>query len=378
MKKVLFVANLVKMHLMEFHIPYLKWLKNKGYEIHVCAKNDYENKEDCSIPYCHKYFDISFERTPFNLDNIAAYKKLKRIIDFGEYDIIHCHTPVAAALTRMAAKKARKKGTKVIYTAHGFHFFKGAPLKNWILFYPVELWLARYTDVLITINKEDYDIAQKFKSVKVVYVPGVGVDTEKFKDKIVDKWAKRNELGVPMDAFVVLSIGELNKNKNHETSINAIAQLNNPNVYYLICGEGALENYLKHLIYKLGLEKKVKLLGYRMDIVEIIRIADVFVFPSSREGLSVALMEAMSTGLPVVCSKIRGNNDLIKDGKGGYLVESNDVNGFVKGIENLINDTEIRKKMGDYNIQEVKKYDKDKVKAIMAEIYEDVINGVVK
>ncbi|MDF2486669.1 MAG: glycosyltransferase family 1 protein, partial [Herbinix sp.] len=174
MKKVLFVATVVKHHISTFHIPYISWFKLNGYETHVCAKNDYENKEDCVIPYCDKYYDLPFGRSPLSSCNITAYKQLKRLIDTNEYDIIHCHTPVGGVLTRLAAKKARKSGTKVIYSAHGFHFFKGAPLKNWMLYYPVEKHLAKYTDCLITTNKEDYlGIKDKFHAKSIKLVNGV-------------------------------------------------------------------------------------------------------------------------------------------------------------------------------------------------------------
>lgn len=369
MKKVLFVAHVVKHHFMLFHIPYVKWFKENGYETHVCANNDYENKDDCNIPYCDKYYDLPFQRSPFNSKNITAYKQLKKLIDTNEYDIIHCHTPVGGVLTRLAAREARKKGTKVIYTAHGFHFFKGAPLINWMLFYPIEKFCARFTDVLITINQEDYKRAQKFKAGKVEYIPGVGIDTKKFGEVVVDKSAKRRELGVAEDAFVMLSVGELNKNKNHETVINSIAKLNNSNVYYLICGQGTLENYLKDLIKKLCLEKQVKLLGYRIDIAEISKTSDLFIFPSYREGLSVALMEAMASGLEVACSKIRGNTDLIEDGKGGYLVEPDDVDGFTEAIDETIENHTLRENMGKYNEEAIVKFDIDNVKAKMKEIY---------
>ena len=187
MKKVLFVATVVKTHIMTFHIPYLEWFKQNGYETHVCAKNDYINKEECVIPYCDKFYDIPFERSPINPANISAYEQLKKIIDSNEYDIIHCNTHVGGVLTRLAAKKARQHCTKVIYTAHGFHFYKGASFKDWLLFYPVERYFARYTDVLITINKEDYSASQKFKAKKVVYVPGVCVDVNKFVRPNVDR-----------------------------------------------------------------------------------------------------------------------------------------------------------------------------------------------
>ena len=190
MKKVLFVATVVKTHIMEFHIPYLKMFKEMGWETAVAARNDYENPADCLITYCDIYYNIPFERNPLKPGNLKAYKELKHIIDEGEYDIIHCHTPVGAMLTRLAAKQARKQGTKVFYTAHGFHFYKGAPAINWLLYYPVEKWLSRYTDVLITINKEDYERAKTFKAGKVCYVPGVGIDLKKFNAGYVNKEQK--------------------------------------------------------------------------------------------------------------------------------------------------------------------------------------------
>ena len=180
MKKVLFVATVVKTHIMEFHIPYLKMFKEMGWNTAVASRNDYENAEDCQIPFCDDYYNVPFERSPIKLSNLKAYKELKKLINNGDYDIIHCHTPVGAMLARLAARRARKRGTKVIYTAHGFHFYKGAPIINWLLYYPVERFLARYTDVLITINKEDYERAQKFRAKKVCFVHGVGVDTSKF------------------------------------------------------------------------------------------------------------------------------------------------------------------------------------------------------
>lgn len=225
MKKVLFVATVVKTHIMEFHIPYLKMFKEMGWETAVAARNDYENPADCVIPYCDTYYNIPFERNPLKPGNLKAYKELKHIIDEGEYDIIHCHTPVGAMLTRLAAKQARKKGTKVFYTAHGFHFYKGAPAINWILYYPVEKWLSRYTDVLITINKEDYERAKTFKAGKVCYVPGVGIDLKKFNAGYVNKEQKRKEIGVSADDFVLLSVGELIPRKNHEVVIRALSVL---------------------------------------------------------------------------------------------------------------------------------------------------------
>lgn len=314
--------------------------------------------------------EINFNRNPFSLSNIRAYREIREIIKYNSFDLIHCHTPVAAMVVRLAARGARKKGTKVIYTAHGFHFFNGAPLKNWIMFYPIERWLSKYTDVLITINKEDFSRAKmSLKSKKIEYIPGVGIDTEKFSNSTVDKLAKRKELNIPEDSFVILSVGELNKNKNHETVIKAISRLNCPNVYYVICGQGVLMNDLKKMINELGLIEKVKLLGYRSDIAEISKASDAFVFPSFREGLSVALMEAMALGLPIICSNIRGNTDLIEEGYGGYLVKPDDVGEFEDRINKMIFNKTVRENMSRYNEKRIMKFHINKVKDEMEKIY---------
>lgn len=369
MKKVLFVATVVKQHIMVFHIPYLKLFKENGYEVHVCAKNDYEDKDDCEIPYCDKLYDLPFERSPFKKNNLYVLKKLKNIIDNNKYDIIHCHTPIGGALTRLASIKARRNSSKIIYTAHGFHFYKGAPLLNWLVYYPVEKWLARYTDVLITINKEDYIRAKKFKAKKVQYIPGVGLDTKKFSGIVIDKSVKRRELSIPDGAFLILSVGELNKNKNHETVIKALAKLNNPNVYYVICGQGVLEEQLQGLIKELGLEEQVKLMGFRRDIAEICKASDVFAFPSKREGLGLAALEAMASGLPIVTSNIHGIVDYSKDGVTGFSCCPTDIDGFARALNKLIKNKELCKDFGKSNIDIVKKYDLDVVIEKMKDIY---------
>ena len=286
-KKVLFTATVVKTHINVFHLPYLKWFKEQGYEVHVAAKNDFVN-EPCIIPNCDKFYDISFARFPFSEANIKAYNQLKKIITENRYDIIHCHTPVAGVLTRLAARNC--KNTEVIYTAHGFHFFKGAPLLNWLIYYPVERFCARFTDKLITINKEDYERALHFrlrKNGKVYYVPGVGIDIEKIKNTKVDVHQKKKGLNISENIPVLLSVGELNKNKNHIAVLNALSKLQDKQFIYLICGRGALKEYLREKIKELRLENKVRLLGYRNDITEILKIADLFIFPSKREGLPV-------------------------------------------------------------------------------------------
>ena len=295
-KKVLFVATVVKTHINTFHLPFLKMFKEYGWEVHVAAKNDFVD-EPCVIPNCDRHFDIDFARSPFSKSNIKAYKQLKQIIETNHYDIIHCHTPVAGVLTRLAARTA--KGTTVIYTAHGFHFYQGAPLINWLVYYPVERVCGKFTDKLITVNQEDYDRANSWRlrnNGKIYYVPGIGVDLEEIQNISINKVQKKKEIGISNDVKVLLSVGELNKNKNHEIIIRVLSKLTNKNFIYLICGNGELKEYLKNLAKELGVSDK----------------ADLFLFPSKREGLPCSLIEAMACGLPCVASDVRGNKDLLR------------------------------------------------------------------
>lgn len=253
-------------------------------------------------------YNIPFNRSPLKVKNIEAYQNLKTISKETLYDIVHTHTPVASAIARMVF---RKSNSRVIYTAHGFHFYKGAPLINWIIYYPIEWWLSKYTDVLITINKEDYKRAQKsFKAKRIEYIPGVGINLDMFDSINNVREQKKKEIGIPVDDKLMLSVGELNENKNHEVVIKALSILDKPNIHYVICGDGLLYSRLSRLIVEYGLVNQVHLLGFRHDVKEIYLISDLFIFPSKREGLPVAFLEALLSGLPVVGSNIRGNSDL--------------------------------------------------------------------
>lgn len=310
MGKVLFVATVVKTHVMEFHIPYLKMLKEEGWQTAVAARNDYENPEDCVIPYCDVYYDIPFERNPLKPGNVKAYRRLKKIIDDGEFDIIHCHTPVGGMIGRLAAESARKHGTRVFYTAHGFHFYKGAPLMNWLVYYPAERFLSYKTDELITINKEDYKRAKSFHAKETVYMPGIGIDINRFSRNTVAGSDKRKEFGIRDEQTFILSVGEVNKNKNHRVVIEVLPEFKN--CKYIICGRGPLKEEYEQLAEELGVSDRVILAGYRNDVADFYKSADVFVFPSYREGLPVAVMEAMAAGLPIVAARNRGTNDLLE------------------------------------------------------------------
>jgi glycosyltransferase involved in cell wall biosynthesis len=364
--KILFVTT-ISNTVNAFLIPHIKMLMEHGHQVDVAFNIDQDVRPDIEKLGC-KVHIIPFQRSPLRKENYQAYKALKKVIIDEKYELVHAHTPVASTIARLACRDL--ENVKVFYTAHGFHFYKGAPIKNWLIYYPIEKWLSKYTDVLITINKEDYQRAKaSFKAGKVEYVPGVGLDIGKFTNVMIDKHAKRKELGLSQEAFVVLSVGELNKNKNHETVIRALAKLNNPKIHYVICGQGPLENYLKDLAKGVGLKEQIHLLGFRRDIGEICKASDVFVFPSLREGLPVALMEAMVTGLPVVCSDIRGNRDLIADGKGGYLVDPNNVDKFARSIESLLTHTERRLTMASFNMEVVKLSDSSNVNKRLQEIY---------
>ena len=372
-KKVLFVATVVKTHMMQFHIPYLKMFQEMGWETAVASRNDYENPEDCKIPYCDTYYDIPFERLPWKPKNIQSYKMLKKIIDEGSYDIIHCHTPVGAMIARLAALSARKKGTKVIYTAHGFHFFKGAPLLNWLLFYPAEWLLAPVTDVLITINKEDHQRALKqLHAKRIEYVPGVGIHTEKFRELTIDRAEKRLSLGYGEEDFLALTVAEMTPNKNHITILKAMALLKEReefrHIHYLICGRGEMWASLEESAKELGIADHVNFLGYRTDAPELYKASDLFLFVTFREGLSVALMEAMSSGMPIVCARIRGNTDLIDDGVSGLFSE-NHPEAVAEHILAMYRDPQRRQLLGKAAAEKALLFDDKNVLNQVKEIY---------
>ena len=371
-KKVLFVATVVKTHMMQFHVPYLKMFQDMGWETSVASRNDYDDPADCRIPYCDHYYDIPFERLPWKFGNLKAYRMLKKIIDEGNFDIIHCHTPVGAMLARLAALGARKKGTKVIYTAHGFHFFKGAPLFNWLAFYPVEWLLAPVTDVLITINKEDYAFSLKnIRAKRIEYVPGVGIRTEKFRAPM-DVAEKRRSLGFGEEEFLILTVAEMTPNKNHITVLKALELLKDreefANIHYLICGRGEMWQSLEKSAGEMGISEHVHFLGYRTDAPELYRCSDMFVFVTFREGLSVALMEAMSSGMCIVCSKIRGNVDLIEDHVSGRFSDNNP-EALAEHILTLYADPQLRLTLGAAAAETAKLYDEESVHARMKKIY---------
>ena len=374
MKKVLFVATVVRLHINMFHKPFIKWFHDQGWQVDVAANNDYENKEECVIPYCDHFYCIPFERSPFRKENFEAFFQLKKLLEKEKYDIIHCHTPMGSVVTRLAAGKVRKNGTKVIYTAHGFHFFNGASLINWLVYYPVERILAHRTDLLITMNQEDYKRSQTFKAKRNAYVNGVGLDLKKFVEAMPEeKQEVRRVFGLQNEDIFAISVAQLIKRKNHIVLIQAVAKLNNPHFHLFICGDGVQETELKTKALELGVENQIHFLGFRKDVYKISSAADLFLFASLQEGLPVAIMEAMACGLPIVASKVRGNSDLIDQGKGGYLVNPMDVDGFVKAIHKITDNKEKLEKMKKYNLKKIQKYSIDAVMDQMVELYREMM-----
>ena len=288
-----------------------------GYEVHYATNYQQEDMYADAPQRIRNagviLHQIDFVRSPYLVSaNIKAYRQLKDLMKEERFDGVHCHTPMAGVLARLAANATHTR--PVLYTAHGFHFYKGCPIQNKLIYETAERFMARYTDALITINEEDYQAAQTFALRGKAYkIPGVGVDVEKIQNMQVDRAEKRKELGVPEDAFVVISVGELIHRKNHIAVIRALKNINIQKLYYVICGSGKLDAYLKEEVKKLGIEDKVLFAGFRSDVIELMDSADLFCFPSLQEGLPVALMEAMAVGMPCIASKIRGNVDLLPE-----------------------------------------------------------------
>lgn len=305
-------------------------------------------------------------------DIILSYRMVKKLVNKNHYQIVHCHSPIGGVICRLACRKARENGTKVIYTAHGFHFFRGSSKASWIIYYPIEKWCAKFTDVLITINQEDYKRASKqFQVGHVEYVPGIGIHVDEIKNIVVNKEDKRKEFGFADSDFVFLSVGQISVRKNHEVVIRALAKITVPKVKYLIVGFGEEEKRLKALTRELGIEESVIFAGYRSDVKELLHAVDAFVFPSLQEGLPVALMEAMAVGLPIVASRIRGNVDLIEDGVNGWLVECHDISGFSKTMEDVISRDKTSIKLA--NQDRIKQFDIALVNAQMTRIYDQAL-----
>lgn len=364
----------------QFNIPNIEILKKLGYEVHVACNfingNTCDDKaiDKLKEKLCKlnvKYHQVDFNRSPFSTQTVVALNQIKALFKEYEYSVIHTQSPLASVITRLIARKY--KGTKVIYTAHGFHFFKGGSKLSWLFYYPLEKLCSCFTDVLITINNEDYNLAKnKMKAKEVIYLPGIGIDTEKFSSVNIDILEKRKEFGFNADDIVLLSVGELNANKNHQVIIKALGRIKCDRVQYVIVGKGEEKDNLLRLSKENGLENRVKLLGFREDVNELLSMSDIFCFPSRREGLGLAAIEAMSSKLPIVTSNVGGIKDYSLNGVTGFSCNPLDDVDFAKKIKLLLDDLKLREKMGEYNQALAKKFDVKMVNEIMIDVYKEI------
>ena len=354
--KILIVCTTDSM-IWNFLVPHIKHLKSLGFTVEcACSRtgfyfNELENKHGIVL------HNIHCERNPFRINNIKAYFKLCKIIRSGGFDIIYCHEPVGGMLGRIAGKRC---GKYVMYIAHGFHFFSGAPAKHWLLYYTSEYLLSFLTDCMITICNEDYNRAKKMHAKKNYYIPGIGSDFTKFDDvSYSERENIKKELNLSDKDVVLITVGELSKRKNHSIILEALSKIKNHNIKLLICGEGDLQEELKAKVINYKLLSQVQFLGFRKDVPQLLTVADIFIFPSLWEGLGIAGIEAMYSGLPVIGSNRQGIKDYVSDGKTGYLFEPNDADTLVNLITLLSKNISLRRKLGDCAKQTVCKYSLD-------------------
>lgn len=375
--KILFISNIAAKKIGSFAMASIKAAQGSNFEFHIASNFNAESIEQRTkdeIEYKIQIHHIDFERNPLNFKNIKAFKQLVELIKKEKFDIIHCNTPTGGLYGRLAAKICGVE--KVIYQAHGFHFYKGAPLKNWLIYYPIERILAHITDKILTINQEDFELSKKFKLRKkgtVHYIHGVGIDTKEYKNLEVDKLKFRKSLGLDEENIISISMGDLILRKNYRTSIEAISRLRNKNVHYLICGKGPEEKRLKKLCQKLKIEDQVHFLGFRSDIKELLAISDIFLFTTNQEGMPRSMMEAMASGLTCIASKIRGNTDLIDEGKGGFLISPDDFVEFAKKIDYICENKNIKYEMGKYNLEKIKEFDINNIENELEKVYMEVL-----
>lgn len=375
-KKMLMLATTAAM-IEQFNKNNILILEEMGYEIHVIGNwkvgnpiSD-ERLEQFKLwleEHHSKWFHMDSTRKPSDLkNNISAYKKVVNLIKEYKYDFIHCHTPIGSVIARFASHKTK---TPVIYTAHGFHFYEGAPLINWILYYPVEKLLSYWTDILVLINQEDYNRAKKkFHAKYMEHLPGVGIDVERYIRSTESMESLRVSLGYQKNDFLIVSVGELNKNKNHELILRAIAEIKNSSIKYIICGKGELDTYLTELAKELGISQQLYLTGYTSNVKDFLSVADIFAFPSKREGLGLAALEAMASGLPLIASYIHGIKDYLLDGITGCAIKPDSIISAVNAITRMYIDEEFRMACAKNNVDFVRNFDVKKSNSIMKQLY---------
>ena len=384
MKKALIIATVGRFY--DFLRSDIRILQSHGYEVH-CATNlqmsELDRMKDFEGIVKHQ---IDFARSPFSKTNMNAYRQLCSLMKKSRFEIIHCHTPMGAVLGRLAAQKYRKKGTRLFYTAHGLHFYEGAPLKNWLIYFPIEWMSSFWTDTMIMINQEDYARAKSsFHAKQIYYIPSIGIDIAKYEQLLIDRDAKRAELGITKGQVMIVSVGELSARKNQELVIRALGQMRIQNVKYILVGEGDKKEQLLAAAKEAQIEEQIVFLGHRDDVGEILKAADLFLIPSLQEGVSMALLEAVACQTPVICSDIRGTVDVIEDQE--LLFNPHDRDSLIRALQQLctrsregsvcMDATQIREKMRLYiekNSRNLRKFDITKVAQQMERIYFEISN----
>ena len=361
---------------IQFMVPHIRYLAENGFSVDLACSVVGDRLEDVkrAVGDVAKIHTLRLVRSPFSPSNFKGYQDLKKLLSENRYDVIWTNEPVMGVMTRLVARKARKSGTKVIYMAHGFHFFKGAPLFNWMMWAPLEILMSRFNDILVTINWEDYNWAKKHTHTPIIeHIDGIGVDFS-HRESVVSREEKRTQLGITDSDILVLSVGELQKRKNHEVIIKAIAKINNPDIKYIICGQGVLEKYLLKLTSSLDLQKQVFLLGYRQDIPEIMSACDIFAHPSVREGLGLASLEAMASGLPLITSNVQGVPDYVENGVTGYMCNPKDVDAYAENMNKLVYDKSLRETIGTTNTTCVQKYRVEEIQPVIKGILDTCVS----
>ncbi|MCL8535268.1 glycosyltransferase family 4 protein [Chryseobacterium gallinarum] len=371
-KKILFVASIPE-HIKAFHLPYLKWFQDNGYETHIAVNGS------LALPYIDKFWQVDFERNPFKRKNFAAYRQLKKIISEENYALINCHTPMASVITRLAKKNITNSYTKLIYTAHGFHFYSGAPFINWLLYYPVEKYLTQYTDAIITINTEDYDRIRKEGSKNCEYfiVPGVGVNKKKFHAVTLnEKLELRKKNNFPENTVILIYAAEFIARKNHNFIIDIVNRNLEKfkNIKILFAGKGELDTELRNKVQKNGLGNIIEFLGFRTDIDEIYKMSDYGLSSSLQEGLPINVVEEMLCGLPVIATKERGHNELIDNRYNGFQFTINSENEFIEIIEDIQNSKIDYPTMSRNALQKAEKFELSNSLKEITQIYQKFLN----
>ena len=356
--KILYTASVLS-HICQFHLPIMEMLQKEGHLVHVAANDNLGEKNGLKLQYADEYFKLPFQRSPRDPRNVRAYRELKKLINEQQYDVVICNTPVVGVLSRLAAKKARKHGTKVVYIAHGFHFYKGAPLKYW-LYYPLEKFLAeKYTDLLITINQEDYERAKKRFKCPIEHINGVGVRSERYHPASEhEQKAMRAKEGLPEDAFVILCTKELMFDNNQKTILHAVAKVKDkiPELIMLFAGNGPDDQMLKELTNTMSLSDVVRFLGYRTDLEKLVPAVDLVVSCSWREGMPLNIIEAMLCARPIIASHNRGHDELIDDGTSGYLIDKFDTVALADRILQIRNDKGMAEGFGIRAYEKAQRY----------------------